>query len=557
MKKIFVISLFTAFLFTSCNKMLNEDPRSQAVYSYLNTPNGFEDLVKGAYSSLRNFYGQERGMTLTVFGTDTYTMGADGSYKFVNQYTPQLDARLSIIREIWNEFYVAINTCNMAIDLAPTVNGLSDKTKSIRTAEAKFLRAHYNFILAQMFGPIPLPMKGNTSVVTEANRESLDKVYAAIISDLQFAAQNLEVAPSDYGRATKPAAEHLLARVYLTKATSAAKENTDYANALAYAQKVISNYSFKLLPDFAKVFEQGSGEKNDEVIWSVQNTNDPRTNGEGNRAHLYFLMEYDVLPGMQRDVENGRPFKRFRPTKFTLDSLFKDRANDTRYEKSFKHVFYANNALTIPKWTATDAPNPGLVGQPKFNVGDTAIWLPGVELSTTVIKSKPYAVYPPSKYTAKVYPSLTKFLDPLRQDKTYEQGSRDFLVFRLAETYLIAAEAAMYTGDLSAAANYINAVRWRAARTSTDPALNVAYKAAQTITPAKVNIDFILDERGRELLGEQFRWFDLVRTGKLIERVKKWNSDAAANIKDFHVLRPIPQDQIDRTTNTFPQNTGY
>ena len=97
MKKIFVISLFIGFLFASCKKMLNENPRSQAVYSYLNTSNGFEDLVKGAYSSLRNFYGQERGMTLTVFGTDTYTMGADGSYKFVNQYTPQLDARLSIV----------------------------------------------------------------------------------------------------------------------------------------------------------------------------------------------------------------------------------------------------------------------------------------------------------------------------------------------------------------------------------------------------------------------------------------------------------------------------
>ena len=556
MKKILLFSSAAILLLSSCTKMLEEEVRSQAVYSYLLTPNGFEDLVKGSYSSLKNFYGQERGMTLTVFGTDTYTMGADGAYKFVNQYTPELDGRLSILREIWNEAYVAINTCNIAIDTAASVKGLLEKTKTLRIAEAKFLRAQNFFLLTQMFGPIPLPLKGNTSVVTEATREPLNKVYAAIISDLESAAQNLDVAPSDYGRATKPAAEHLLARVYLTKATSSAKEATDYAKALDYAKKVITGYSFKLLPDFAKVFEQGSGERNDEVIWAVQNTNDPRTNGEGNRAHLYFLMEYDVLPGMQRDVENGRPFKRFRPTNFTLDSLFKDRVNDTRYEKSFKHVFYANNALTIPKWTAADAPNSGLIGKQKFAVGDTAIWLPGAEVSQEVIKSKPYAVYPPSKYTAKVYPSLSKFLDPLRPDRTYEQGSRDFLAFRLAETYLIAAEAAMYTGDVTAAANYLNAVRWRAARTSNDAVQNAAHKAALTINTDRVNIDFILDERGRELLGEQFRWFDLVRTGKLIERVKKWNPDATA-IKDHHILRPIPQDQIDRTTNAFPQNTGY
>ncbi len=95
-----------------------------------------------------------------------------------------------------------------------------------------------------------------------------------------------------------------------------------------------------------------------------------------------------------------------------------------------------------------------------------------------------------------------------------------------------------------------------AARTGSDAAQNAAYKAAMTISPDRVSIDFILDERGRELLGEQFRWFDLVRTGKLIERVKKWNPDAQA-VKEHHVLRPIPQDQIDRTTNTFAQNTGY
>ena len=97
MKKIlFVLAAVTSLL--SCNKMLEEDVRSQALYDYLQTPVGFEDATRAAYASLRNFYATERGMSLTVFGTDTYTNGSDGDFKHVNRYTPQLDARMSLTR---------------------------------------------------------------------------------------------------------------------------------------------------------------------------------------------------------------------------------------------------------------------------------------------------------------------------------------------------------------------------------------------------------------------------------------------------------------------------
>lgn len=564
MKKITYLIGLLAMLAAGCNKQLEEQVISGVTDQYFNTSQGFDAAVNACYSSLRNFYATERGMSLTVFGTDTYTNGADGSFKFVNFYTPQLDARTSIIREIWNEFYVAINTCNAVVDRADKVPGLDAKTKTTRVAEVRFLRAHYYFILVQMFGPVPLNLKENKSVNTEARRTPIDSVYQAIIADLQYADQNLPVIPpaSNNGRAHKAAAEHLLARVYLTRATSTAKQPDDYKNAANYAKMVISNYNYKLLPDYAKIFEQGSGEINDEVIWSVQYTSDPLTNGTGNNAHVFFLMEYDVQPGMQRDVQNGRPFKRFRPTDFTLNTLFRDRLNDTRYEKSFKSVFYCNKPGT---YKATFDGNKTLT----FAAGDTTIWLPGYNAGDNSIltyepkktqayfDSRPYQVLTPNKYTQKLYPTLTKFLDPLRPDKTTFEGSRDFLAFRLAETYLIAAEALLMQGDKVGAASYINPVRWRSARVTNDPVQDAAFKAAMTVTPDQLDIDFILDERGRELLGEQFRWFDLVRTGKLLERVKKYNPDAAPNIQPFHVLRPIPQDQIDRTTNPFPQNDGY
>lgn len=539
MRKFILLTIFAIGAFSqSCKDMLDEQVVSGVTDKYYSTPAGFEDAVKASYSFLRSFYATETGMTLTVFGTDTYTMGSDGDWKFLNQYTSQLDPRTRLLRDTWNNFYRAINTTNAVIDRAETVPGLSETMKKKRVAEARFLRAHYYFILAQMFGDIHLSLKENTSVSTEASRTPVSKVYDEIIKDLEFAAANLPISPDNYGRATKPAAEHLLARVHLTRGTStllAGKQTggtaEDYNKAATYAQKVINDYNFRLLPNFARVFDQGSGEVNDEVIWSIQYTNEPLTNGGGNNAHLYFLMEYDVLPGMKRDVQNGRPWKRFRPTEYTLETLFADRENDSRYSASFKTLFFVNN----PKGALA--------------LGDTAVYLPGHDVTDEVIASKPYLLVPPRKYTARLYPTLTKFLDPLRPDATATAGSRDFLAFRLAETHLIAAEALMLAGKDGEAVAHINQVRKRAAFPGKENQME--------ISPAQLSLNFILEERGRELLGEQFRWFDLVRTGTLVERVRAYNPDAANNIRDFHMLRPIPQEQIDRTSTPFPQNPGY
>ncbi len=548
--KIYLIFIFSLFVISSCGKKyLEEVVVSNVVDGYFNTRAGFEDAMKGAYSSLRAFYGTERGMSMTVFGTDTYTRGADGSFKYFNDYTAQLDARNPLTNEVWNEFYRAINTANAVISRADKLTAIDKALRDRRVAEAKFIRAHHYFILVQMFGEVHLALEENREITTKASRASIKSIYEAIVKDLESAIPLLEPDPkkTDWGRATKPAAEHLLARVYLTKATSEAKAGDDYAKALQYAKSVIGSNAFKLVPDFAKIFEQGAGELNDEVIWSVQYTTDPLTNFQlnnsantGNNAHLYFIMEYDVLPGMQRDIAGGRPFKRFRPTDFAL-SLW-DRANDSRYEKTFKMTFLSNRPGTF----SVDGRNI------TFNAGDTAFHLPSRELSQADILRRPYLVITPSRYSERWFPTLTKFLDTTRPDRTTVEGSRDFLAFRLAETYLIAAEAAMYTGNTTEAATFLNVVRRRAAYAGKERAME--------ITASQVNIDFILDEKEREMIGEQLRWFDLVRTGKLLERVTKYNPQAAPGIKPFHVRRPIPQVQIDLTDGgaaNFPQNTGY
>lgn len=536
MKICWLIAL--AFAATSCNKMLDEEVVSTVNDDFYNTPAGFTSAVNGSYVAMRSFYSTERGMSLSVFGTDTYTNGSDGNFKFANQYTSQLDGRYSHISELWGATYTAINTCNVVISRADNVAGLDSTAKRTGVAEARFCRAHYHFLMMQLFGPVPLQLQEIKEKKTDAYRDSIPKIYNAIIEDLLYAEQNLPNTP-DFGRASKPAAEHLLARVYLTRASSTAKQPTDYDNALKYAQMVIGNYGFSLLPDVGQVWAQGK-ENNSETVWAVQYTSDALYNSNDNNACRFFLMQYDILAGMKRDLPNGTPWKRFRPTPFLLDTLYQERVHDTRYEKFFTTVWKTNNP------TAT------------LKLGDTSVWMPGYNVSNEEIASKKYLLVPPRNYTEVLYPSLNKFADALRPDNQ-ASGVRPFIAFRLAEDYLIAAEALMMKGDNANALNYINTLRMRAARQGATPAETDAHKQAMKITAAQLNIDFILDERARELVGEQLRWFDLVRTNKLIERVRLHNAQAAKNIEPKHVRRPLPQDQIDRVSNPgdFPQNTGY
>jgi starch-binding outer membrane protein, SusD/RagB family len=522
----------TGLLAVACAD-LTENPISGITSSYYATPAGFDAAVNASYTPLRDWYGQEMGLTMTVFGTDEFTNGADGSHKTFNQYDTQLNGDESYVRDFWRSTYRAINTTNTVLDAAPTAN-VPDATKKIRVAEAKFLRALYFFNAVRTWGDIPMPLKATDGPQTEATREPTAKVYDQIVKDLTEAETDLPVSQSNYGRATKYAADHLLAQVYLTRAGAG-----DFQKAADAATKVINSGAFQLLPKYSDLWNFGN-EANKEIIWSVQFTPDLLTTGPGNSSHLYFLMAYELLAGMQRDLANGRAFKRFRSTNYLLNLW--DRTKDTRYEDSYTVVYYANNPNSIPK----DAS-----GKPKFNVGDTAVYLPGFEMSAAEKATHPYAVYNPSQYTDALFPSFNKkFIDPNRLLINSVEGSRDWPAMRLAETYLLAAEAYVRMGQPDKAVPFLNAVRERAAKPG-------VAKSAMDITTADATLDFVLDERSRELAGEQMRWFDLTRTGKLLERVNKYNPVAAAGIKAYHVLRPIPNEQITLTSNGFQQNPGY
>jgi starch-binding outer membrane protein, SusD/RagB family len=539
-----------ALVAMSCTDLLNEDIRSQVGDERFNTPAGFNEALNAAYLQLRQYYGRERGHGMTEgYGVDIFHEGADGSHKQWNFYGVQLNASTAWTRELWDEMYRGINIANTVVNRGTQVEGLNEETIRVRSAEARFLRAHFYFVLVQQYGAVHITTEETQGVEIEASRSPVAAVFDLIVDDLENAIGNLPVEPSDYGRATKPAAEHLLARVLLTRASefyrSDAAEADDYDRAAALAQTVINNYDFSLLEDVADVWAVGN-EQNEEVVWAVQNSENVLLNTIGNESHLYYLTTYDEMPGMNRTIEYGRPFKRFRPTEYLYNDLLgpDTRDTDSRYDAFFRDVFYASNPGT---YTIN-----GVEGV-EIALGDTAIFFPGVEWTLEEKQAKPYTVVTPSDYNPRDFPPLAKHESPDRPELNTTAGWRDFLAFRLAETYLIAAEALLLgSGSEADALEHLNAVRRRAAWPGQEEAMELD----------SIDIDIILEERARELLAEQFRLYDLKRIGVLVERAYMHNPEVQRDglMEEYHNLRPIPQTQIDRTAggaSAFPQNPGY
>jgi hypothetical protein len=545
MKRIIIACLYLAFsgVLFSCKKTLTEyNPSGLTAESVYSTPEGFETLVNAAYTYQRWWYGKEEAYNMAETGTDLWTSATGEVYRDLTTYENLQSGNAALASE-WRELYAAVNLCNGGINRIADA-GLTAQLKVTRESELKFLRAFYYWHIVETWGGVHFTREETKGLISTANRTPVDTFYAQIFSDLQFAVTNLPNTQADYARVTKPAAQAFLARMYLTRGM-----NTE---ALAAAQAVIANTNYKLETSYADLWKM-SNLKSKEVIYAVNyaanlaindliNTSlNPYGHSRGsNNGHLLFLMKYDDLAGLTRDLTYGRPFNRYMPTRFLLD-LYSD--DDARYEGSFMQAWLANS---------TSRPA-------GMNIGDTAIYVTKKEIDDAYEATRKYKTYDRSKvYNANGtvkdnlrYVTLSKFMDPTRPNFNEAQSARDVFVIRLAEVYLIAAEASMKLGNTATAATLINVLRTRAAKPGRT--------AAMQITAADINLDFILDERARELAGEQLRWFDLKRTGKLLSRVQAYSPNNAINIKPYHVVRPIPQSQIDAVTNReeFKQNEGY
>lgn len=351
----------------------------------------------------------------------------------------------------------------------------------------------------------------------------------------------------------------------------------------------------------------GANEKLPEIILSAQFTADASTNGS-NTQHLYYTSRYDDLPFMQRDLSGDRPFSRLGTTYYMYrvydlinDSRFwkSFKTKDLLNKPSGSYAVGDVGVMYV-------IDQPGDTRFSSYKILNTVPYSKTGRPIASVYVAYPNGTTTDGALFADVrFPSCSKFLDGSRVGGMNDvRGLRDITLARSAETYLIAAEAkirlaAMGTGSYTDALPYINAVRARGAyqagenraayydgggapssngqaaalnsfmpENSYYESNNIAVTTAATsltvsgISPLPANDEyiisklgytstydrmlcFLLNERARELCGEFLRWEDLSRTKTLVARAKAFNPDAAPNIKDYHLLRPIPQTFLD------------
>jgi len=306
-----------------------------------------------------------------------------------------------------------------------------------------------------------------------------------------------------------------------------------------------------------------------------------RTDTEANKNITYKNVVYNVGTNYQA---YSKGFTRFVPSGYLLD-LF-NTTTDQRYQASFRDVYYLapqfttaftggiapptgyaqmrDTALYLTRKTATAAQIARAANRyvlfSRTNVGNPVVWPLYQDAAATLPTIATTTTGNDNYKGNRMYIALKKF-DDLNGSIIRDLGDRDAFIFRISEMYLIAAESYMMSGQSGTAIQKLNALRTARAITGKSNVLSPAEESQVSVK----DIGVILDERARELCGEQQRWFDLKRTGKLLERVQLYNGTAKNSIQAFHVLRPIPQPQMDAITNRtvdqdpsgFWQNAGY
>lgn len=578
--------MFAALLsvsLVSCEKRLDEvNPGGATADATWTTPQGFVTAVNGAYQEQRAWYGKEDGLLVSEGGTDLWFNANKANYaNQLTRYEGLSGATPSSSLAVFRLFYRAVNLCNAGINRIENAGFTDAAEKNRRLGELRFLRGFYYWHIVEQWGGINLRTQETTTVELTAQRSPVSAFYDLIISDLKFAADNLPVSSfwgAEYSRASKKAALGFLARAYLSRAYYATgTERTEYFTlARNTANEVITRKAeigTDLWASPAELWNPANNKNNKEALYIISNSTNTAIDydGNANRLHAWYLTQYSNKPGLVQSIPYGFDGqRRLQPTRFLLD-LFNEQI-DARYAASFQENWLANSTTsgsTAFTWTAAQV---ATYGKAASVVGATVVSGTGLSLQITknVVAdkaTKPYVVVDRDDlYNANGtiksltdFVALKKFLDNTRTVPNSQPGFNDVIVMRLAEMYLISAEAEFQLGNYGAAATQLNVLRTRAAIKTP-----VNQTAAMQTTAAAVQsggIDFILDERARELCGEQIRWFDLKRTltgDQFVARIKSANPDITA-VQAFHRLRPVPLTELNALLNAaeFGQNPGY
>lgn len=534
MKKIYILAAAFSFAaLTGCSDYLDQDLKSDVPGSeYYGTAAGFESLTNAAYSSLRTIYGGDPW--LLEGGTDLFASGRN-PVNVSNMYTATFTSGNDAVSTFYTDHYKAISLANEVIYW-----GGSDAARAGRIAEARGLRALYYFNLVQQFGGVPIVKERAGAPLASVERASTEATYEFIIGELTELSTSTSLPDkATDGRFNRRAASHYLAKAYLTRGYQS-NSKADFEAAITAAKAAGAGVA--LTTPFATLFSN-AGEENEEVLfyagYDAKSVDDPKD--DGNRQQAHFCPYLD-------GSEKGHKYtsSTLTPTLWMQD-VFKANtdkpAQDERYEATFMTElrksywdYYGDTKDTspvtyyyCPSWEIENIDAWRNKYPSRANAQVVPMTAQGANINNKVT---PYE----TKMKEDVYgvASFRKF-DDTENGKTYFNTSssmRDVYLARLGETNLIAVEACIKAGDPTGALTYINIIRSRA-------------KATPAVV-AEMNIDYLLNERARELAGEYHRWTDLARTGKLTEYVEAHNPDIAkGQIAAKFYLRPIPLEAIE------------
>ena len=511
---------------TSCNDVLDEQPRSQFDPTFFTTKAGIEGGLTSLYAHLRYFYGNGYYLNTLETGTDeyTYAQSADGNFKDadlsgVGSVTPTS----TVAGGAWGTLFANINTCSGVIE-----NGEAAGMDPALLAEAYFFRAFDYFILVQTYGGVPLDLgagelKFNTSTVRTSVRNTVPEVYTkCIFPDLEKAVADLPENPRLTGTATKNLARLYLSKAYLTYAWWLENPNNiptypetsrDASQAQSYFQKAYDTAKaaidnpgpYKLQPTFYDV-NVATNDRNSEIMLYADHDEDEKYGNGGagygwgsggspeNFAYWMETWNYTemtakaasgaVINPVQREAVQGlgRPWTRMAPVAdaFIEGGVWEDavKSIDSRYDATFTLSYFTN-------WDKSGNSEPYVIGAngSQIKPGESYFsWVPESDdskinytgadgkLGFGEMAGRPDFVVAVNHISRKKYPINWK-LGIYRTDNAGGLGSkvnggspRPWNIAKFSEFYLIGAEAAVKLGKNQDAKTLVNVLRARAGK---------------------------------------------------------------------------------------------
>lgn len=546
-----VIAVLMTFTVISCNSdLLDEKPKD-----FFSTENAYTDpktiqlAVNTLYADARAFIFNDNGSDNGGYpyreylrmGTDVATVG--------QKHRPYLlvDFRLfnsthEAARYFWDKSYqTLIPRANSIIAHAqlPEVLWSSDEEKNFVLAQVRFFRAYAYYTLVNLYGDVPLITKEILVPEFDFVRAPQAEVMDLIREDLEFASGHLPPNPNavEEGQLVQATADMLLATLYLQL------EMPDLA--IEATSRIIDSGYYRLMterfgddPSHDGHYPEGGGDAFSDIFWE----NNANRSG-GNMESIWVLQTANRVPGgaagasisrtwgpyygnliapnggqgmVLADSLGGRPVGYIRTSNyFNYDIWAGENWDDMRNSPwNIKRDWYYNNPANSLFGQKIDTQDPDLIDTIQF-----------------------------------IYPMVRKGEGVIESINSSSTPNYKFIVYRLAETYLLRAEAHLMKGDLVAAAEDINRLRSRA--------------NAKPVSPGDVSLSYILDERARELIIEEPRRITLNRLGLWYERTKEHSMNEPAfyylieeTIQPHHAMFPIPQTALDATPGLV-QNQGY